>query len=59
MPRICIKASRCTALAEASTMQLVSRNTSVPVPKVHCACRHNGTTYIAMERITGTKANVG
>jgi aminoglycoside phosphotransferase (APT) family kinase protein len=57
--KICIKASRFTTLAEASTMQFISRNTTVPVPKVYCAFTRKGITYIVMERIPGTMANDG
>ncbi|KAI1371626.1 kinase-like domain-containing protein [Hypoxylon crocopeplum] len=55
--KICIKASRFTTLAEANTIQFVSRNTSVPVPKIYCAFRHKAITCTVMERIAGTMAN--
>jgi len=38
---------------EASTMNFVAENTSIPVPKVHCSFIHNGRAYIVMERIQG------
>lgn len=34
-------------------MHFISRNTSIPVPKVLCAFKHSGRTYILMERISG------
>ncbi|KAK1771463.1 kinase-like domain-containing protein [Phialemonium atrogriseum] len=57
--KLCIKASRFTTLAEANAMQFVSRNTSIPVPKIYCAFKHKAITYIVMERIDGTMANDG
>lgn len=41
-------------LAEAHTMQFVAQHTSIPVPKVHYAFVHNGSTYIVMSKIEGT-----
>ncbi|KAK1824809.1 hypothetical protein LTR12_000866 [Friedmanniomyces endolithicus] len=52
-PRVCIKSTYWTRLAEADAMDFVRRNTSVPVPKVYFACEHKGRTYIVMERING------
>ncbi|CAH0043627.1 unnamed protein product [Clonostachys solani] len=40
-------------LTEAATMEFVAAQTSLPVPKVHCAFVHKGITYIVMERIKG------
>lgn len=34
-------------------MHFISRNTSIPVPKVLCVFKHSGRTYILMERISG------
>ncbi|KAM0812621.1 putative Kinase-like domain-containing protein [Seiridium cardinale] len=51
--KYCIKSSPFTTLAEANTMQFVSTNTSIPVPKVFCAFEHAGRTYIVMERVSG------
>lgn len=40
-------------LTEAATMKFVADNTSIPIPKVHCAFVHKGRAYILMERIRG------
>ncbi|KAH6720392.1 kinase-like domain-containing protein [Leptodontidium sp. MPI-SDFR-AT-0119] len=40
-------------LTEAVTMDYVARNTSIPVPKVHCSFIHKNRAYIIMERIQG------
>ncbi|KAI9823442.1 MAG: hypothetical protein M1832_002453 [Thelocarpon impressellum] len=34
-------------------MRFVAQHTSIPVPKVHCAFRRGGMTYIVMDRIDG------
>ncbi|KAF8851640.1 kinase-like protein [Acephala macrosclerotiorum] len=55
-PSLCVKIGKYTDLSEASTMQFIRKNTSIPVPKVYCAFRWRGKAYIAMERITGMPA---
>jgi len=56
LPRgICIKYGDWTDLAEASSMEFIRNNTSIPVPKVYCAFKHKKTTYIVMERMKGHK----
>ncbi|RAH72564.1 kinase-like protein [Aspergillus aculeatinus CBS 121060] len=50
---ICVKYGRRVRLAEASTMRFISQNTSIPVPKIFCAFKRSGVTYIVMERIKG------
>ncbi|ROT42209.1 kinase-like protein [Sodiomyces alkalinus F11] len=40
-------------LTEAATMEFVAANTSIPVPRVHCAFIHNNMAYIVMERVRG------
>ncbi|KAG4431296.1 hypothetical protein IFR05_013220 [Cadophora sp. M221] len=40
-------------LTEATTIDYVARNTSIPVPKVHCSFVHKNRAYIIMERIQG------
>ncbi|KAH7360186.1 kinase-like domain-containing protein [Rhexocercosporidium sp. MPI-PUGE-AT-0058] len=40
-------------LTEAITIHYVARNTSIPVPKVHCSFLHKNRAYILMERIQG------
>lgn len=52
-PRLCIKSTPFTSLSEAEAMQFVSKNTTVPVPKVYSAFEHKGRVYIVMERIAG------
>ncbi|KAI0120600.1 kinase-like domain-containing protein [Xylariales sp. AK1849] len=49
----CIKSTPFTTLAEANAMQFVSKNTSIPVPRIICAFEHAGRAYIVMERIFG------
>ncbi|KJZ70885.1 hypothetical protein HIM_09750 [Hirsutella minnesotensis 3608] len=51
--RLCIKSTPFTIVAEAETMRFVSRNTTIPVPKVYCAFEHKGRGYIVMEAIQG------
>lgn len=34
-------------------MDFVARNTRIPVPKIYCAFKRKGCTYIVMERIEG------
>ncbi|KAM7197044.1 kinase-like protein [Naviculisporaceae sp. PSN 640] len=53
--KLCIKATPCTRLAEAQTMQFISKTTSIPVPKVLAAFKHNGRTFILMERINNAE----
>lgn len=52
-PRLCIKSTPFTRLAEAHAMLFVAKHTNIPVPKVHCAFAEKGQTYILMERIEG------
>ncbi|KAF9773222.1 hypothetical protein IL306_008995 [Fusarium sp. DS 682] len=40
-------------LTEAATMEFVAANTSIPVPRVHCAFVYKNRAYIAMQRIQG------
>lgn len=51
--KLIVKSGRDVDLTEAATMKFISKNTSIPVPKVHCAFVHKGRTYILMERIKG------
>lgn len=50
---ICIKCNKRGRLVEANTMEYVRQHTSIPVPKVYCAFRRKGKTYIVMKRIKG------
>lgn len=50
---ICVKYGPLRHLPEASTIDFIARNTSIPVPKVYCAFRRKGWTYIVMERVKG------
>jgi len=34
-------------------MEFITRNTPIPVPKIHCAFKRKGCTYIVMERVRG------
>jgi hypothetical protein len=55
-PQLCVKIGECTDLSEAATMQFIRKHTSIPVPKVYCAFRRRGKTYIVMEHISGMPA---
>ncbi|KND86429.1 hypothetical protein TOPH_08912 [Tolypocladium ophioglossoides CBS 100239] len=58
-PRLCIKSTGFTTLAEAQAMRFVSQNTTIPVPHVHCAFKLKGRVYIVMERIEGRDLSIG
>jgi len=51
--RLCVKYGRRVHLSEGSTVHLLSRHMSIPVPKILCAFTHSGWTYIVMERAQG------
>ncbi|RAK96310.1 kinase-like protein [Aspergillus ibericus CBS 121593] len=57
--RLCVKYGEHIDLTEAATMRFIAQNTSIPVPKVHCAFTHRGCSYIVMERIQGDMIGVG
>ena len=48
-----VKTSPFVHLTEAATLQYIAANTSIPVPRVHCAFVHKNRAYIVMERIQG------
>lgn len=50
---ICVKYGPLRHLPEASTMDFIAHNTSIPVPKVYCAFKRKDWTYIVMERVKG------
>ncbi len=52
-PKKCVKRSAYMDLAEAANMEYVRAHTTIPVPKVYCAFRRKGVTYIVMEHIRG------
>lgn len=52
-PNICVKAGSGINLDEVANMEYVRKHTSVPVPKVYCAFKRKGTTYIVMKYIRG------
>ena len=56
---LCVKHGQLVALSEASTLRFVAKHTSIPVPKVHSAFVHNGSTYILMDRIDGKMLTCG
>ncbi|KAB5550937.1 serine/threonine protein kinase [Coniochaeta sp. 2T2.1] len=58
-PKLVLKSTPFTRLAEAHAMQIVSENTSIPVPKVLTAFEHKGRTFILMERIEGQRLSQG
>ncbi|KAI9449805.1 kinase-like domain-containing protein [Boletus coccyginus] len=51
--KICVKYGSLIQMSEAFALQYIAMNTTIPVPRVHCAFVHRGLTYIAMERIHG------
>lgn len=51
--KLCVKVGSFQHLSEAATMQFIAKHTSIPVPKVYCAFKRKGWTYIVMERIDG------
>lgn len=54
LPRnLCIKYSTFQNVSEAATMQYIAAHTKIPVPKVYCAFKHQGWTYIVMEKVDG------
>ncbi|TKA22544.1 hypothetical protein B0A50_08085 [Salinomyces thailandicus] len=53
-----IKTDTRVHLTEAATMRFVAENTTIPVPKVHCAFVHKGRAFIVMERIQGQELAV-
>jgi len=53
--KLCIKCGDRLDLSEAHAMEFIRRNTSIPVPKVYCAFKRRGITYIVMERLAGKK----
>lgn len=50
---LCVKYGSLRHLPEASTMQFIAQNTSIPVPKIRCAFVRKGRTYIVMDRVKG------
>ncbi|KAL5337677.1 kinase-like domain-containing protein [Aspergillus crustosus] len=48
-----IKSDSWTHLTEAATLQFISENTAIPVPKVYCSFVRKNRAYIVMERIKG------
>ncbi|KAK8107038.1 uncharacterized protein PG998_009051 [Apiospora kogelbergensis] len=56
---MCIKVKPFPSLAEADAMRFVAQNTSIPVPKVHCAFIHKDSTYLVMSKIKGEMARHG
>lgn len=56
---ICIKTRQNGTLSEAFAMQFVANHTPIPVPKVHYAFIHKGTSYIVMQHIKGQTAANG
>lgn len=48
-----VKTSPFVHLTEATTLQFIAANTSIPVPRVHCAFVHRNKAYLVMQRIQG------
>lgn len=49
--QLCVKIGGYTDFSEAATIEFIRKHTSIPVPKVYCAFRRGGKTYIMMESI--------
>ncbi|TVY92148.1 hypothetical protein LAWI1_G004856 [Lachnellula willkommii] len=54
-----VKFGRDVQLAEAAALRFVAKNTTIPVPKVHCAFEHKHVKYIVMDRIDGEEIGKG
>ncbi|TVY15577.1 hypothetical protein LARI1_G007835 [Lachnellula arida] len=54
-----VKFGRDVQLAEAAALRFVAENTTIPVPKVHCAFEHKHVKYIVMDRIDGEEIGNG
>ena len=52
-PGLMVKRGRGVKLEEAANIEYVRNNTSIPVPKVHCAFSRRGCTYIVMDYVRG------
>ncbi|KAI0380627.1 kinase-like protein [Hypomontagnella monticulosa] len=48
-----VKTGPSVHLTEAATLEFVAKNTSIPVPRVHCSFVCGNRAYIVMERIEG------
>lgn len=55
----CIKYGPLRHLPEASTMNFIAHNTSLPVSKIRCAFERKGWTYIVIERVKGQSITHG
>ncbi|KAI1370648.1 kinase-like protein [Hypoxylon crocopeplum] len=51
--RLIVKTGYNVHLTEAATMIFIAKNTSIPVPRVHCSFVYRNRAYIVMERIEG------
>ncbi|KAI0882914.1 kinase-like protein [Annulohypoxylon maeteangense] len=51
--KLIVKTGFSVHLTEAATLQFVSKNTSIPVPRVQCSFVFRNRTYIVMDRIKG------
>ncbi|WPB04332.1 uncharacterized protein RHO25_008978 [Cercospora beticola] len=52
-PSIIVKSGSDVDLTEAASMLYIAANTSIPVPKVHCAFKSEGKVYLVMEKVRG------
>src|SRR5689334_8784500 len=57
--QLCVKCGYLVSLSEVSTLQFVANNTSIPVPRIHCAFRWHGRTNIVMDRLNGQMVGSG
>ena len=48
-----VKRSPFVHLTEAATLQFIAANTSIPVPRVHCAFVRKNRAYLVMQRLPG------
>ena len=48
-----VKTSPFVHLTEASSLQFIAANTSLPVPRIHCAFVHRNRAYLVMQRVQG------
>ena len=56
---LCVKYGPLVQPSEAASMRFIAQNTFIPVPKIYCAFRWRGCTYIVMERIKREMIEIG
>ncbi|KAI1453103.1 kinase-like protein [Annulohypoxylon moriforme] len=57
LKKLVVKTGPFVDLTEAATLQFVTKNTSIPVPRVHCSFVYKNRAYFVMDRIKGDTIN--